>query len=89
MFETLGGPEAMIKECRPDPEEMLKGVSDRIAVIDKGEALLEEFAKLPLYIHNPDWDKTFLMIFGHLKIKRMEAESEKERWLKEIDKDQT
>ncbi len=86
MFESLSGPEVGMKECRPDPEEMLKKVADRLAQIDKADKLLAEFVSVPLYIHNPDFDKAFLMVFGSLRIRRLELEKERDRWLAEVDK---
>ena len=86
MFESLSGPEMAMKECRPDPEEMLKSVTDQLALVDRADSLLCEFVSIPLYMHNPDFDKAFLLIFGTLRIKRLELGKERDRWLAEIDK---
>ena len=88
MFETLSVEERPMKECKPDPEEMLKNIRGQIEIINKAESLLEQFVKLPLYMHSLELDKSFLLIFGHLKVKRMEAEHEEKRWLREIDETQ-
>ena len=86
MFETFNPEGKMVEPCRPDPEEMLKRTYDRLDLLHKAEVLLSEFSTLPLYIHEREIDRAILLLFGMLKVRRLEAEKERDRWLDEVAK---
>lgn len=84
MFESLFGPEMAMKECRPDPQEMVDAAQSQLEILIKADKLLTEFIKLPIYLHNPEVDKALLLVFGHLRIRELEVKRDRERWLKKM-----
>lgn len=83
MFEYPQQPTAK-EPCKPDPEVMLKNTSYQLSMLRRAEEILREIVALPLYIHEQEIERAFLLLFGSIRLRVYEAERERDMWLAEI-----